>query len=119
MTFYQRYLRNNLSGDNSGSSDGPADGQRRDPFDNPFLVQQYLMTMLGMPSTMTSGPMEGGRMGDYVFSQDGEYANTKYRNFLTTLHSPRATNESADGKRPQASSFAGERYWRVTSWRSG
>lgn len=43
-------------------------GQNRDPFDNPMLLRQYLLSMLGFPS---AAGQENGRMGDYVFSQEG------------------------------------------------
>jgi len=43
-------------------------GQNRDPFSNPLLLRQYLVSMLGLPSSI-GGP-DSGRMGDYVFSQE-------------------------------------------------
>lgn len=54
----------NQGGGAGGTHTG--NGGTRDPFDNPMLIRQYLFSMLGLP-----GGAENGRMGDYVFSQEG------------------------------------------------
>jgi hypothetical protein len=55
---------------NRQNGDQERTGPPREPLENPVLLRQYLLSMLGFPSSI-GGP-ENGRMGDYVFSQEGQ-----------------------------------------------
>lgn len=64
----------------SAPSPFPPEDTHATPQINGHLFSRYLMSLLGqtnhpmMPLFMGGGMPESGRMGDYVFSQDGMYA---------------------------------------------